>query len=357
MAESSGQERTESASTRRRQQARQDGQVARSQDLSAAASLAAAMVLLWVFRHHIYLGLLGAMRTLLGFEFTANPTRIDDLMELTSYTGILSGRVLGPILVGLMLAALVASLGQVGFLLTGKPLIPKFSKLNPLSGAKNLVNLRAGMRFVQSMGKLIVVIGVSYLMIYQSLPDILSMPGLTAAQAMGLGAWVVFKLAVVLSVLLIVLAIADFAYQRWQQEQDMKMTKEEVRREMKDMDGDPLVKQRRARVARQLAMQRVAAAIPKADVIVTNPTHYAVALQYDTNTMRAPKVVAKGADFMALRIRQLAAIHGVPLIERKPLARALYAGVEVGQEVPPEHYAAVAEILAYVYRLSGRKAG
>lgn len=121
------------------------------------------------------------------------------------------------------------------------------------------------------------------------------------------------------------------------------------------MEGDPLVKQRRTRVARQIAMQRIAQQVPSADVIVTNPTHYAVALRYDSETMRAPKVIAKGADFLAMRIRQIAATHGIPIVERKPLAQALYAGVEIGQEVPPEHYTAVAEILAYVYRLGERR--
>ncbi len=357
MAENSGQEKTEQATPRKRAKAREDGQVAKSQDLTAAASLAAAMVLLYLFGQHIFVVMLAATRSLLGHEFAANPTRLDDLGAMSGYAGSIALHALAPILLGLALAALLASFGQVGFLLTSKPLVPKFSKLNPLKGAKQLVNLRAGVRFLQSLGKLAVVIGVGYAFIVWQLPAILTMPGLEPAQAMGLAAWLVFKLAIVLSVLLIVLAIADYAYQKWQQSEDLKMTKEEVRREMKDMDGDPLVKQRRARVARQLAMQRVAAAVPKADVIVTNPTHFAVALQYDPATMRAPKVVAKGADFMAMRIRQLAAVHGIPLIERKPLARGLYASVEVGQEVPAEHYAAVAEILAYVYRLSGKKAG
>ncbi|MEM1098330.1 MAG: flagellar biosynthesis protein FlhB [Planctomycetota bacterium] len=357
MAETNGQEKTEQATPRKRQKARQEGQVAKSQDLSAAASLAAAMILLYLFGRHIFVVLLASTRTLLGGDLSANPTRMDDLGAMSGYAGSIAVHALGPVLVGLMLVAILAGLGQVGFLLTGKPLVPKFSKLNPLQGAKNLANLRAGIRFLQSLGKLAVVMAVGYVFIIWQLPTLIMMPALEPAQAMGLAAWLVFQLAVVLSVLLIFLAIADYAYQRWQQEQDLKMTKEEVRREMKDMDGDPLVKQRRARVARQLAMQRVAAAVPQADVIVTNPTHYAVALKYDSTTMRAPKVVAKGADFLALRIRQLAAVHGVPLVERKPLARALYGGVEVGQEVPAEHYAAVAEILAYVYRLGGKKAG
>jgi flagellar biosynthetic protein FlhB len=144
-------------------------------------------------------------------------------------------------------------------------------------------------------------------------------------------------------------------FQSWKREQDLRMSKHEVKEEMKRMEGDPLVKQRRTRVARQLALQRIGQAVPKADVVVTNPTHFAVALKYDNQSMRAPKVVAKGADFMAMRIRQLAVANGVPLVERKELARALYRTVEIGQEIPPEFFNAVAEILAYVYRLSGKR--
>jgi len=165
----------------------------------------------------------------------------------------------------------------------------------------------------------------------------------------------VYTLALKIAALLLLLAFTDYAFQSWQRERDLRMTKQEIKEEFKRMEGDPLLKQRRTRIARQLALQRVRAAVPKADVIVTNPTHFAVALQYQAGTMKAPKVIAKGADFLALQIRQLAALHEVPILERKELARALYKSVEVGQEVPPQYYGAVAEVLAYVYRLSGRK--
>ncbi len=149
--------------------------------------------------------------------------------------------------------------------------------------------------------------------------------------------------------------LSDYIYQRWQRSRDLRMSKQEIKEEMRRMEGDPQMKARRARVARQLALQRINQSVPRADVVVTNPTHYAVAMQYDSKTMKSPKVVAKGADFLAMRIRQIAMANGIPLVERKAVAQALYKGVEVGQEVPPEFYNAVAEILAYVYRLSGRK--
>ncbi|MHC5023403.1 MAG: EscU/YscU/HrcU family type III secretion system export apparatus switch protein, partial [Planctomycetota bacterium] len=156
---------------------------------------------------------------------------------------------------------------------------------------------------------------------------------------------------------LLLLGFIDFFYQKWKHTQDLRMTKQQVKDEMKQAEGDPEVKKRRLRMQQQIAMQRINASVPKADVVVTNPEHIAVALQYDANRMNAPRVVAKGADFLALRIRQIAVQHGIPVVERKPLARALYREVPVGREVPPEFYQAVAEILAYVYRLGGRVAG
>jgi flagellar biosynthetic protein FlhB len=166
-----------------------------------------------------------------------------------------------------------------------------------------------------------------------------------------------FILALRILAVLLVLALIDFSYQRWKHSEDMKMTKQQVKDEMKQTEGDPEVKRRRMRMQQQIAMQRISSAVPQADVIVTNPEHISIAIQYDADRMHAPKVVAKGADFIAIRIRQIATRHGVPIVERKPLARALYRDVGVGQEIPPDFYSAVAEVLAYVYRLSGRQAG
>jgi len=236
-----------------------------------------------------------------------------------------------------------------------KALMPDFSRLSPLQGAKNLFSLRAGMRLVMSLLKVAIIGGVAGWLIYVEMPAVVNIAQLDVAPMVGYVSGIVFRVALKLATLLFVLAILDFAYQKWQQEQDMKMSKQDIKDELKRMDGDPLVKQRRARVARQLAMQRTAQAVPQADVIVANPTHFSIAIKYDSAKMNAPKVVAKGADLLALRMRQIATQHDIPIVERKDVARALYANVEVGQEVPPEFYSAVAEILAYVYRLSGRQ--
>jgi len=286
-----------------------------------------------------------------------NLTRPDDLGSVTSWALRDLLTTLAPLLLAVFGLALLTSVSQVGFLLTGKPLIPKFSKLDPIKGTANLFSKRAMVRLVMSLGKVALISALAGWIIYDDAPALIALGELEVAQAFILSSRLVFYMSLKLAVLLLLLALLDYAYQRWQHTEDLKMTKQEVKDELKSMDGDPLVKQRRARVARQLAMQRTAQAVPHADVVVTNPTHFAIAIKYDSATMHAPRVIAKGADFMAMRIRQIAAIHEIPIVERKPLARALFAAVEVGQEIPTEHYAAVAEILAYVYRISERKAG
>ncbi len=354
MAESAG-EKTEAPTSRRRAEARQEGNIAKSMDLTAASMMLSAFLLIFFFSERVFFTLRYTMEAMLRGDYTVNPTRFDDVDKLVGVMAHAVGGTVGPIAGVLLVIGAVSVLGQVGFLLTGKPLIPKFSKLNPYSGLKNILGARGFMRLTQSMAKLVLISAVAGWIVMRDMDKVLGLATMDPQVMIAVAAWLIFELAVILAIVVFVLALTDLWYQRYQHEKDLRMTKEDVKREMKDMEGDPLLKQRRARVARQLAMQRISSAVPKADVIVTNPTHFAVALKYDS-TMRAPKVVAKGADFMAMRIRQLGAVHGIPMIERKPLARALYHGVEVGQEVPQEHYAAVAEILAYVYRLSGRKA-
>ena len=355
MADSVG-EKTEAPTSKRRSEARESGNVARSMDFTAALTLLGAILLLYFMGMRVMTGMRMGLVTFLNGSHAGNLTRMDDLPAMVSYAGEMLTRTVLPLIVAVTAIALLATVGQVGFMATGKPLVPSFKKLDPIKGVKNLFNLRAGIRFVMSLGKLLLIGGVCGYVIYRDLPVLAALAEMAPSQAFAAGAYLVFMLALKLAVVLLVLAILDLAYQVWQREQDLKMSKQDVKDEMKSMDGDPMVKQRRARIARQLALQRTAAAVPGADVIVTNPTHFSVALKYDKDKMRAPKVVAKGSDFLALRIRQIAQLNDVPIIERKPLARALYANVEVGQEVPSEHYAAVAEVLAFVYRVSRRAA-
>lgn len=346
-------ERTEAPTPRRQQEAREQGNIARSGDLTAALTLLAGVVLLQVFGVKLMTGFRASVEMML--RPSGNPARPDDVQSLLGYGAQTALYAAAPIILGIAVVALLVNLGQVGFIATTRPLEPDFSRLSPLRGLRHLFDARAGVRLIMSVAKVIIIIAVASVVVFQALPQILALAELPVIAMLGAAAQIVYDLALKLAALLLVLAIADYAYQRWQRYRDLRMTRQEVKEEMRRMEGDPLIKQRRSRVARQLALQRISSAVPKADVIVTNPTHFAVALQYDSKTMSAPKVIAKGADYLAMRIRQLAAIHEVPMVERKELARALYRTVEVGQEVPPQFYNAVAEILAYVYRLSGQR--
>lgn len=348
-------EKTESPTPRKLQEARQDGNVARSTDLTAAVSLLAAMLLLHYFGMRVMTGWKATVETMFTSGMSPNPTRAGNTSGMLAYALRVGMAGVAPIILCMLAVTLVAAVSQVGFMVTGKPLTPQLSRMSPLAGVKRLFDARAGIRLVMSLGKTIVIAFVAVWVILGDLPLILMLPQLEVRQIFTISAELVFGLAIKLCALLLTLAILDYAFQRFQREKDLRMSKQEIREEMKRMEGDPLVKQRRARVAKQLAMQRIGQAVPSADVVVTNPTHYAIALRYDNDSMHAPKVVAKGADFMALRIRQLAIANGVPMVERKELARALYRSVEPGQEIPAEFYNAVAEILAYVYRLSGKR--
>ena len=245
---------------------------------------------------------------------------------------------------------------QVGLLFTTEPIKPKLDKINPISGTKKLFSKRNLVKTFVNTGKLLAAGIVAILVGARHLEPLLSLPRLGVAQALYKIALICLEMAAWLLLLLLALAVIDLIYQRWQHIQDLKMTKQEVKDERRSVEGDPEVKKRRLRMAQEIALQRIQSAVPDADVVVTNPTHVSVAIKYDSETMRAPRVVAKGADYMALRIRTVARQTGVHIVERPPLARALYAATDVGQEISAEHYEAVAEILAYVYRLEGRAA-
>lgn len=353
MADDKG-EKTEDPTPRRREEARQEGQIAKSQDLAAAVTLLGGMIALNVLGTDILKKLLNGLAFFFGHGDRVMPTS-DQFTELVVMAGKLVSGIVLPIMAALVVLSIIVNLIQTGLLLTLKPLEPKLEKLDPISGAKRLVSLRSFVRLLMSIGKMVIVAGVAYLTVSSQLKQIVYAMGLDHWAIFGLAANLVFTLAVRLGLVLLILAILDYIYQRYRHEQDLKMTKEEVKEEMRRMEGDPVVKQRQRRVQQQLAQQRMREAVPQADVVVTNPTELAIAIKYDAESMAAPKVVAKGADLMATRIRRIAIEHGVPIVERKPLAQALYRTVEIGDEVPPQFYKAIAEILAYVYELTGRR--
>ena len=351
MAEDDG-DKTEAPTPRRRQQAEERGQVARSQDLVAAALIVGSMVLL----NHFGTGVMTVCRSLLVDSFDSlsdlSPT---SAVERLARGVVLSGRAMWPLLAGLVAIAVVGNVAQVGLKFNPQKLQPNLAALNPLKGAGRLFGAgRNPMKFAMNLAKLAVICLVAWWAVNGRIPQILEAQSLSHEQVLRLGMEVVYAIAMKIGMALLVLALIDFGLQKWKHERDLRMTKQEVKDEMRSMEGDPKIKQRRRQIAMQIAGKRLKKDVPTADVVVTNPTEYAVALKYDGDAMRAPRVIAKGQGQMALRIRQIAIEAGVPILERKPLARALYKLVEVGQEIPEQFYSAVAEILAYVFELTGK---
>ncbi|MEQ8844108.1 MAG: flagellar biosynthesis protein FlhB [Phycisphaerales bacterium] len=349
-------EKTEQPTSRRLSDARERGQVAKSMDLSAAIVLSGAFVLIFVFGPVIAENMASVTRRCLGPDGVASiaagrGVRADLLSIITA-----AGRSILPVFLLMFIVAYISGLVQIGFLLTAKPLEPKLDRLNVIKGIGKLFSKRSLVKAMLDLGKFAIIGGVAYLVVHARISELSSLSGLSVGGALAIALRLLVELAIWCLAVLITLGVIDWSYQKWQRTEDLKMTKQEVQDERKSTDGDPQQKGRRMQLARTIAMQRISRDVPEADVVVTNPTHYAVALKYDGDSMNAPRVVAKGADYLALRIRQIAAGAGVAVVERPPLARALYAEVAVGQEVSAEHYEAVAEVLAYVYRLDQRAA-
>lgn len=353
MAEESG-EKSFDATPHRRQQAREKGQVAYSQDLGSAALLLAAA------------GLLQAMGSRI-VDITVGLVQ-RNLTEVTDITGdrqLLLGEVqkillsvgvaLLPMMMLLMLAAVAASVLQVGILFVPERLAPDFSRVSPLAGMKRIVSLQGVMRLGFGLLKVAIVTTVAGVTLWLRRVEILEAGALDIGQLATLLVDLTISTLLWVGGALLMLAIFDFAFQKWKHEQDLKMTHQEIKEEMKNMQGDPQVAARRRQIQRQLVMNRMSSSVPKADVVITNPTELAVALKYEHGEMAAPVVVAKGAGVLAQRIRRLALENNIPIVERKPLAQLLYKEVEINHPVPDGSYAAVAEVLAYVYKLKGKK--
>ncbi len=350
-------ERSEPPTARRRAESRREGNVAKSQELGGALMLVAGTLLVAALGPRILASYKVVLAAALTDDMLGSPLAVAEAATVATYVAINGGRLALPMLLLMAVAAFVFQFIQVGWLFTLKPLQPKLSKLNPITGAKRLVGLSSWFKAALSVVKLAVIMTVVVLTIYQYRREIVVLAYLSPIQGVGKSAMMVLDLSIRVLAVLILLGIIDLVYQRWKHYQDLKMTKQEVKDELKAVEGDPLVKRRRYRMQQNIAMQRINAAVPRADVIVTNPDHISIAIRYDAEKMNAPTVIAKGADYLALRIRQLALLNSIPILERPPLARALYKQVGVGQEIPPDFYNAIAEILAYVYQLDGRMAG
>ena len=353
MPESGGQERTEKATAKHREEARRRGQVAQSREIPSVLILMTAMGVFyfagsWMF-WNIAEMIGGVFERLDTLQFEA----VSDASAFSAEIFRKALLILISFFVPVLIAGMAGNIGQIGLEFHGEPLRPKLKKLNPISGMKKLVSIKSLVELVKSIFKVGVVGAIAYGVIRT---ETVKFPGLMQQEVGDILIFIgklAFKVFFFVCLALIILAILDYVYQRWQYEQDLKMTKQQVKDERKQQEGDPRVKSRIRKVQIQMAARRMMEAVPEADVVITNPIHLAVALQFDAATMVAPVVVAKGAGHLAERIKEIARNHQVPIIEDKPLAQALNKMVEIGQYIPVELYRTVAELLAYVYRLKG----
>lgn len=352
MADESGEKKHE-ATDYRRQKAREDGNVARSSDLTSAVLLLVGVILLDTTGPSIANALIGILREVLTSEATLSTdsrTIMVDLIRQTSQSSL----ALLPLLMGMLLTSVIVHYAQVGPLWLPEKLGMDITRIDPIQGFKRLLSITNVTRLGFGLVKIALVAGILVLGVWSKWDSILAL-GTTGLGAVGGFVWeTMIELCRNVAIALVVLSVADYAFQRWKYEQDLRMTDEELREEMKMTQGDPHTKSRRRKVQRELAQQRLSVDVPKADVVVTNPTELAIALQYDPKTMRAPIVLAKGADLVAAKIRKIALQHGIPIVERKPLAQALFREVDVGKPIPATEYTAVAEVLKYVYQVKGR---
>ncbi|MFK8016220.1 MAG: flagellar biosynthesis protein FlhB [Gammaproteobacteria bacterium] len=346
----SGQEKTEQPTPKRLADARKKGQIPRSRELTAAGVMLTAAVALWTFGASMAEGISGVLRA--GFTLERAAIYDDRSLFMALQSAISASlKSAAPFYLSVVIAAIVTPALLGGWSFSMKAMAPKLSKLNPLSGIKRVLGPNGLMELIKALAKVCLIGGVAVFMLRQISGEIIGLgtqPVLTALRhAADL---MLFALIVVSAPLLIVAAI-DAPFQLTQHTKKLKMTRQEVRDESKETDGNPEVKGRQRSLQQEQANRRMMDEVPKADVVITNPTHYAVALRYDPGNMGAPRVVAKGADELARRIRECATEHSVPMMSAPPLARALYSGTELNEEIPARLYAAVAQVLTWVFQL------
>jgi flagellar biosynthetic protein FlhB len=346
--------KTEQPTGKRLQDAREKGQIPKSIDLTGTLDLIAAAIVVWYFSGDLTTGLMEVMKTLLEGGGPAGPLDQDGAIRLFGWALIKGFLSAWKFFVVMTVFLLCIQLKQSGFNFTLKPLEPKWERLNIFTGFGKIFNKRNSVKTVINSLKLAIVTMVVFSFTSAHLHEMARLPALELTGAAKIMFAMIIKLLAWVLAVMLFMGVADYLYQRWQHTEDLKMTKQEVKDEAKAAEGDVGMRAKRLNMGREMITQRLKSTVPKADVVVTNPTHFAVAMRYDPATMAAPVVIAKGADYVALRIRELATASGVPIIEKPPLARALYHNVPVGREVPSQFYEAVAELLAYVYRISGK---
>lgn len=353
MAENDSGEKTEQPTDRRRTEAREKGNIAKSTDLNAAGMMLAAAGVLYFFA----VSLSNEMKNFMEVTLTTpiwlqmEPVKLIERCEAIIKL-FLQGTVMTMIV--LFISAVLLNIVQVGFLISPDVLQIKWERLNPIEGAKRIVSVRGLVKLAVSLGKLTILVFIATWFSYLVFPGFLALMGAPPETILRDIFNSTIELGILLALALIVLGGVDYAFQKWKHEKDLMMSKQEIREEMKSMEGDPLIRQRRREAHRKLAMSQELSKVETADVVITNPTHISIAIKYDPESMPAPVVVAKGAGEIAFQIRKIANEHGIPIIERKALARQMYREVKTGQEIPFELYEVFVEIMAYVYNLTGK---
>ncbi len=355
MAEQDTADKTEEPTDKKRQEARTEGQVGQSGDLSNVFSITAAFLTFYIVGPQVWDGLLLLTRSALNFANT--PSDVNDLRIFLAISNPI--KKLAPLLLLVMLAAAccgaICTLSQTKFLFTMKPLKPKLSKLNPINGIKKIFGAQNWFNLGKSIIKIMVIGPIGYFTFLDFFPTLLGLMDVPIHQHLSIGSVAIVDSFVRIVGLLLIIGIIDFLWEKWRTYKKLKMSKQEVKDENKATMGDESVKRKIIAQGMQRIRQKMMQDVPKADVVVTNPTHIAVALSYTGEDGKAPVVLAKGRGFVAQRIREIAKQNNIPVLERKPLARALFASVEIGKEIPYELFKAVAEVLAYVYKIKGKR--
>ena len=357
--EGPGGEKTEEATPKKLSDARKEGQVAKSKELGLGIGL---LVMFLMLKYMV--GLLGS-QFMDAFSMVYN--------RIPQFTDLVAGQIIVrdymilfreimfnillmmlPFMAAALVAGMIIEIYQVKWEPTSKPLVPKLSKINPINGFKKIFSLNSVVEFVKAILKIGLIIWVAYSTLKNEWDNLFILYDMPIEQAIALMGDIVIGLGIKISLVYLIIAAADLFYQKWKFKEDMKMTKQEVKDEYKQAEGDPAIKGKIRQRMRQASQRRMMQDLPKADVVITNPTHFAVAIKYDADLYDAPYVVAKGSDHLAAKIKEVAKENKVEIVENKPLARMLYYNVELGSVIPPELYRAVADILAMVYKMQGR---
>lgn len=343
-------EKTEEPTPHRHEEVRKRGQVARSADLTAALGILAGVLFLYWRRQSLMDELCSLVEG--GITLISRPGLTAGFLEaLGRGAGVFLAHTVGPLLVVVSCVGLVVVMAQVGFVFSGHPVKPRAEQLNPARGLQRMFSRRSLLELGKALAKVVAVGVVAFYVVRSHLPELAVVGEMSLAGACDTIAQVLFRVGVLVSAVFLAVAVLDYFFQRREFHAQLKMTRHELKEEIRQTEGDPLIRTRLREKQRALARRRMIYEVPKATVVLTNPTRLAVALRYELDREKAPVVVAKGAGDIALRIIQVAKEHGVPVVENKALAQALYKGVDLGQEIPPELYQAVAEILAVIYRV------